>query len=223
MPRKQSHILVVDDDPSVQHETVKMLARREYAVFAATAVEDAYARLTQQPIDLVITSTRIGSMSGLQFIVSCRGRRPEVAGIIIAAQPEHVPEMDLWRHGITAVFRPLDEEQFLMTVAEKLASIRQRQRWPRKKVTSYVPLQVGQVPARLLDVSYGGLRFQLDGESYRLKSPIRIDIPVSKLRLDAELVWSARGVDGASCLCGVSLLGDRDPSHAWRAFVDRVS
>ena len=222
MQRKPLHILVVDDDPSGQHDTVKLLKRRDYSVASASTVEDAYARIAQQPTDLVIAGTRVGSMNGLQFIVSCRTRKPDVAGMIIAAQPEHVSEMDAWRHGITPVFRPLDAEHFLMVVAEKLASIRQRQRWPRKKVTAYVPLQVGGARARLLDVSYGGLRFQLEGESYQLKSPIRIDIPGSRLRVDAELVWSARAVDGASCLCGVMLLG-RYPAHAWRAFVDRVS
>jgi hypothetical protein len=141
----------------------------------------------------------------------------------VAAQREHVSEMDAWRHGITPVVRPLDGEYFLMVVAEKLASVRPRQRWPRKKVTSYVPLQVGHARARLLDVSYGGLRFQLDGESFELRSPVQIAIPASRLSVDAELVWSARAGDGASCLCGMMLTGNRNPAHAWRAFVDRVS
>lgn len=213
----------MDDDPSAQHDTVRLLHQREYTVACAWTLEDAYVRLTEQPFDLVIAGSRVGSMNGLQFIVSCRSRRPDVAGILIAAQREHVPEMDAWRHGIAPVVRPLDANHFLMVVAEKLASIKPRQRWPRKRVTSYVPLQVGQARAQLLDVSYGGLRFQLDGESYELPSPVPIDIPASRLRVDAELVWSARAEDGASCLCGVMLTGDRNPAHAWRAFVDRVN
>jgi DNA-binding response OmpR family regulator len=223
MQRRTTHILVVDDDPSLQHETIKLLKRRDYSVASASTVEDAYARVSQDPTDLVIAGYRVGSMSGLQLIVSCRSRRPDVAGMIVAAQPEHVSEMDAWRHGITAVFRPLEPEHFLMMVAEKIASIRPRQRWPRKKVTKYVPLQIGGFQARLLDVSYGGLRFEFHGESYQLKSPIRIDIPASRLRVDAERVWSARARDGASCLCGVMLLPDRGRAHGWRAFVDRVS
>ncbi len=223
MQRKLPHILVVDDDTGRRHDVATMLKRREYPVDSASTVDDAYARLTKHPIALVIAGIRVGSMNGLQFIVSCRGRRPEVAGMVIAGQAEDVSEMDAWRHGVTVVFRPLEAEHFLMTVAEKLASIRRRQRWPRKKVTSYVPMHVQQFPARLLDVSYGGLRFQLEGESYGLKSPIRIEIPVSRLSVDAELVWSARGVDGATCLCGVMLRDERAADHAWRAFVDRVS
>lgn len=223
MQRRSYQILVVDDDPAGQHDTIKLLQQRDYSVACAWTLADAYARLTEQPFDLVISGNRVGSMNGLQFIVSCRTRRPEAAGIIVAAQREHVSEMDTWRHGITPVFRPLDNDYFLMVVAEKLASVKQRQRWPRKKVTSYVPLQVGRARAQLLDVSYGGLKFQLDGESYELRAPVRIDIPVSRLRVDAQLVWSARATDGASCLCGAELTGERNPAHAWRAFVDRVS
>jgi len=223
MQRRTTSILVVDDDPSAQHDTVKLLHQRDYSVACAWTLEDAYARITEQPFDLVIAGSRVGSMNGLQFIVSCRSRRPETAGVVVAAQPEHVSEMDAWRHGITPVFRPLNGDHFLMIVAEKLASVRQRQRWPRKRVTSYVPLKVAHSRAQLLDVSYGGLRFQLDGESYELPSPVPIDIPSSRLRVDAELVWSARAENGASCLCGVMLTGERNPGHAWRAFVDRVS
>ena len=223
MQRKLSHILVVDDDAARRHEMVSMLKRRDYTVDSSPTVEQAYVRITEQPITLVVSGIRVGSTNGIQFIVGCRGRRPDIAGIVVAGQPEDVSEMDAWRHGVSVVCRPLIPEHFLMVIAEKLASVRQRQRWPRKKITSYVPLHVERLPARLLDVSYGGLRFQLEGESYDLRSPVRIEIPVSQLSLDAELVWSARGVDGASCLCGVMLNDERNADHAWRAFVDRVS
>ena len=223
MPRRPASILVVDDEPAAQHDTVRLLHQRDYSVACAWTLDEAYARLAETPFDLVISGTRVGSMHGLQFIVSCRSRQPDIAGLIVAAQREHVPEMDAWRHGVAAVSRPLDPGHFLMVVAEKLASVKPRQRWPRKRVTSYVPLRVGRTKAQLLDVSYGGLRFQFDGESYELPSPVPIDIPTSRLRVDAELVWSARAEDGASCLCGLMLTGDRNPAHAWRAFVDRVS
>ena len=120
MQRKTSQILVVDDDPTAQHDTVKFLQQRNYAVTCAWTLQDAYTRIVELPIDLVISGSRVGSMNGLQFIVSCRAKRPEVAGMVIAAQREHVSEMDAWRHGITPVVRPLDPSYFLMLVAEKL-------------------------------------------------------------------------------------------------------
>lgn len=223
MSRVVSRILVVDDDPTAQHETVKLLERRDYTVVCAWSLSEAYAQLAQQPFDLIITGSRVGGMNGLQFIVGCRSRHPEMAGLVVAGGPGEVSEMDAWRHAITPVVRPLHPDHFLMLVAEKLASIRRRQRWPRKRISSYIPLQIGQNRARLLDVSYGGLRFELEGESYALHSPVQIEIPASRLSVDAELVWSARSTDGASCLCGVMLSGNRNPAHAWRNFVDLVS
>jgi len=223
MERKLSHILVVDEDPGRRQEIVGMLKRRDYTVDSSPTVEEAYVRITEQPIALVVAGIRVGSTHGLQFIVGCRGRRADVAGVVVAGQPEDVSEMDAWRHGVSVICRPLNPDHFLMVIAEKLASVRQRQRWPRKKITSYVPMHVERLPARLLDVSYGGLRFQLEGESFGLRSPFRIEIPASQLSVDAELVWSARAGDGATCLCGVMLTDERNADHAWRAFVDRVS
>ena len=132
MQRKITRILVVDDDPAAQHDTVRLLKQRDYAVSCAWTLEDAYAGLAENPVDLVIAGSRVGSMNGLQFVVSCRTRRPDVAGIVVAAQREHVSEMDAWRHGVTPVVRPLAPEHFLMTVAEKLASVKPKQRWPRR-------------------------------------------------------------------------------------------
>ena len=223
MQRRSHHILVVDDEPSAQHLTMKLLQRRDYRISTAWTLEDAYTRVTEQPIDLVVAGTKIGSLNGLQFIISCRTRRPELAGILVAAQRENVPEMDAWRHGITPIVQPLHDNHFLMLVAEKLAAIRRRQRWPRKRVLTDIPVDVSGSPGRLLDVSYGGLRFEVAGEHYDLRSQVQVDIPLAALRVNAELVWSARGNDGNSCLCGVSILGDQHPVPVWREFVDNIS
>ena len=179
--------------------------------------------MAEQPVDLVIAGSRIGSLSGLQFIVSCRARRPELTGILLATDRNQVPEMEAWRHGITPIILPLDAEHFLMTVAEKLAAIRRRQRWPRKRVQADVPVEVSGTPGRLLDVSYGGLRLEMAGESYDLRARVQIDIPLASLRVNGELVWSARGRDGANCLCGISIIGEQHPVPIWREFVDNLA
>jgi len=223
MYRRPYHILIADDDPGAQHQTMTLLRKRDYMLATAWTLEDAYARFAEQPVDLVIAGTRIGSLSGLQFIVSCRARRPEMTGILMAAQREHVPEMEAWRHGITPIVLPLDNEHFLMTVAEKLAAIRRRQRWPRKRVQADVPVEVSGTPGRLLDVSYGGLRLEMAGESYDLRKMVQVDIPLAALRVNGELVWSARGRSGDTCLCGISIVGEQHPVPIWRDFVDNLA
>ena len=223
MYRRPYRILIADDDPAVHHQTTTLLKRRDYLLVTAWTLEDAYARVAAQPVDLVIAGTRVGSLSGLQFIVSCRARRPELTGILLASDRNQIPEMEAWRHGITPILLPLDAEQFLMTVAEKLAAIRRRQRWPRKRVQADVPVDVSGAPGRLLDVSYGGLRLEMAGESYDLRANVQIDIPLASLRVNGELVWSARGHDGENCLCGISIIGEQHPVPIWRDFVDNLA
>jgi DNA-binding response OmpR family regulator len=223
MYRRPYRILIADDDSAAHHQTTTLLKRRDYLLVTAWTLEDAYARVADQPVDLVIAGTRIGSLSGLQFIVSCRARRPELTGILLATDRNQIPEMEAWRHGVTPILLPLDAEQFLMTVAEKLAAIRRRQRWPRKRVQADVPVDVGGLPGRLLDVSYGGLRLEMAGESYDLRANVQIDIPLASLRVNGELVWSARGRDGENCLCGISIIGEQHPVPIWRDFVDNLA
>ena len=50
MQRRPTNILVVDDDPSAQHETVRLLHQRDYSVACAWTLEDAYARLAEPDV-----------------------------------------------------------------------------------------------------------------------------------------------------------------------------
>jgi CheY-like chemotaxis protein len=220
MYRRLHHILIVDDDPAAQYQTIRLLQQRDYALTTAWTLEDAYARLVEMPFDLIVAGTRIGSLSGLQFVLSARSRVPEVAGLLIAPQREHIPEMEAWRYGVVPVVLPLEPEHFLMTVAETLASIGRRQRWPRKQMPGEVAVTVEGATGRILDVSYGGLRLAIAGESYDLRDQVRVDIPSAGLRVNGQLVWSARGPDGATCLCGIAIVGEHHPVPIWQEFVD---
>lgn len=215
-------VLVVDDDAMARYEVTAVLERRDYSIGITSTIQEAADRLTSGTVDLLVTGARIGSASGLQFVAACRARHPGLAAIVVAPPGAPVPEMDAWRYGATAVSRPLDPAEFLMIVAERLAAVRRRQRWPRKPVTDAVALSVSGSPARLVDVSYGGLRFEIERESYELRSPMQIDLPRARLRVQADLVWSAGAPDGHSCLCGAALTNTTPPPR-WRDFVDRVA
>ena len=222
MRQRISHILIADDDPST-HQHAAALQARQYAVATASTLEDGYARLAERPVDLVVAGKRVGPLSGLQFIITCRARRPELTGILLSTYGDAVPEMDAWRHGIAALVAPPDPEIFLMTVAEKLATIRRRQQWPRKQLTTDMPVEVAGAPGRLLDVSYGGLRLEVASDRYELGPQLQVDIPPANLRVTGELVWSARHPKGATCVCGVSILGNHHPAPLWREFVDELN
>jgi hypothetical protein len=70
-------------------------------------------------------------------------------------------------------------------------------------------------------VSYGGLKFLIDGESYNLPKPLQVDVSDAGFSVPAELIWSARAADGVSCICGAAVMSEA-PAHSWRQYVDQV-
>jgi hypothetical protein len=144
-----------------------------------------------------------------------------MAGILVGTNGDRAVEEGAQRHNASLLMRPVDPAQFLMLVAEKLAAIRRHQRWPRKRVGFHVPVWVEGSPATLVDVSYGGLRFALQRESFDLTAPMTVEVPDVGLQVMAHLVWSSRASDGVSCVCGAAIADD-GVTNEWRRFVDWI-
>jgi CheY-like chemotaxis protein len=221
MYKRQFHVLVVDDDRIALYRIVRVLEQRDYIVLGAPTREQAKLWLAEWPVDLMVAGVRLPGIGGLQFFRAAKARNTELAGVLIGKEGDQKLETDAWRYGAALLLAPFDDQHLLTVVAERLASIRRRQRWPRKMVAGRVAMTVGGAPAALVDVSYGGLRFAVRREVYDLPSPIPIEFPGARLRVDAELVWSARGADGESSVCGAAIL-EHTPPADWRKFVDRI-
>ena len=219
MPRPHS-VLVLDDDSLALHQMVSLLKERDYVVNSASNAEQARWWLSMRPVDLLIAAAGMRG-AGLQFIAVARRQNPELASILVTTERDQQLEMAAWRHGAVLVTRPYEPARVLMVVAEALASIRRRQRWPRKRVQTPMPLTVSGTPATLIDVSYGGLGFALEGQTYNLPSTITVEYPAGALSVAAELVWSSRSSDGARFRCGAAIVGEAPPPE-WRRFVDHL-
>jgi CheY-like chemotaxis protein len=221
MYRRIFRILVVDTDVLALYQAVRALKQRDYLVATAVDIEQARWWLTQWPIDLLVVGSKLGPHRGLNFVASVRAELPDIAVILIGGEEDHALTMDAWRQRVALVLRPYEATYFLMVAAEQLAAMPKRQRWPRKQVVGVVPLHVGGRPARLLDASYGGLKFEFNGEAAELPSPLTITLP-RKVEIRAEVVWSAPAPQGHATVCGVALSDEHVPSTAWRRFVDRL-
>jgi CheY-like chemotaxis protein len=221
MYRRSSNVLVVDDDTVALCQTVALLKQRDYIVFAAHGIQHAQWWLSQRAVDLLIAPYTLHGMSGLHLLAAARHLQPALAAILVGKERSQLTDTDAAQHRVSLILQPYDPGLFLMLVAETLAAVRQRQRWPRKPVQFNMPVWVAGAPAWLIDVSYGGLRFALQGESFDLPSPMTIDLPDARLQVKAQLVWSSRASDGVRCTCGVAIADD-EPATDWRRFVDCV-
>jgi hypothetical protein len=80
---------------------------------------------------------------------------------------------------------------------------------------------VQDFPVRILDISYGGLRLELEKTpESRLPRSLCVTLPTSNVAIDVNVVWQKPSGD-TGWLCGAAV---PDPSPAtWRQLVDAVS
>ena len=221
MYQRQFSVLALDDDPVGLNQLLELLQQRDYAVLGAPGIQAAWSILSQCPIDLLVAAVRLRGTSGLEFLAAARAQHPALAGILVGTDGDQAWEMAAWRHDAPLVLRPFHPPHFLMVVAERLAAIRHRQRWPRKAVGANVPVWVGQSPAMLVDVSYGGLRVALDCGNRMPPSTVTVAVPAAGLAVTAHVVWSSLASDGVTCVCGAAIADD-GPLADWRRFVDAI-
>jgi hypothetical protein len=127
------------------------------------------------------------------------------------------------RVGAAAVLiKPCSPERLALAIA---AAVQRRfggpRRWTRKPVTAPVTARVNDLPAAIVNLSYGGLCVRVAGPPLATvaPAPIRLTLPEADLSMTAERVWATHGAD-EWWLCGAEIA---QASDAWRGFVDAVT
>jgi DNA-binding response OmpR family regulator len=224
MSRRSHHVLVAGDDQFVVHQIVSALEHRNYSIATAQTVVDAQQKLSAWTVDLLIAPDRLGIYTGIQLVLAARSLQPDIAALMVTGQDLRSLAMDAGRYRIALIQRPFDRAEFLMVAAEQIASIRRRQRWPRKVLNDHVQVITSSGwPGRLVDVSYGGFRMELSEREAAVPSHLLVDVPDFGMRVPAEIVWSSLGHDGASCVCGATVTDEPAALPSWCQFVDRVA
>jgi DNA-binding response OmpR family regulator len=218
-----STVLVVDDDRTTRAGLAELLEGAGYQVTAVGTFEQALTILRTNPPDLLIADVRLGPFNGLQLVIS--SPRP-VPSIIITGFADPVLEADARRRGAEYVLKPVDSAKLLELVQQKLdgaSGFGVPRRWERKRVIGGLPAHIDDEPARIVDISYGGLRFELQREPGRtLPSRFRITLPSARLSLQADLVWKSF-IGGQTWLCGAVLSPETATSPEWSGLVDALS
>jgi hypothetical protein len=130
------------------------------------------------------------------------------------------------RRDVTHMSRPVEKNSLLLAVTLALAEGRPARRFPRRNVPRLQATLDG-VPARLLDVSYGGIRIELAGKHRSSLPPFfTVKVPMFGVGVAVQRVWvNAAMRDGSkdNLWCGVTIA--RNPDRAkqgWQTLVDQA-
>jgi DNA-binding response OmpR family regulator len=217
MPAK---VLIVDDDKTTRSGLAELLEAAGYEAVAVGTFEDATRILRTAPPDLLIADVRLGPFNGLQLVIS--SPKP-IPAIIITGFADPVLEADARRRGAEYVLKPVSPARLIDLVAHKLSSGHAGfgipRRWERKQVIGGLAASIENEPARILDISYGGLRFEIRRQPERaLPASVSITLPTEKLSVQAQLVWKSL-IGDQTWLCGASL---PQATPEWQGLVDAI-
>src|SRR3954451_15373481 len=223
MTRNRSKVLLVDDDAATRQGLAEFFTESGYEVQAVASFEEGLRALRSETPDLLIADVRLGAFNGLQLLVSSPRSVP---AIVITGFADPVLESDARQHGADYVLKPVTPSVLLDMVRRRLAQVETSRfetlrRWERKAVPGGLPARIDDQPARVLDVSYGGLRFQMPRAG---EAPLSVNVRLSQpaLAIRADVVWHTPLGEyawlGGAAVSQANIATARD----WRTLVDSL-
>jgi two-component system, OmpR family, response regulator len=215
-------LLIVDDDRATREGLARLLADDGFRVLTADSFERAVAVLKAKSPDLLLLDVRLGEFNGLQLLVT--GPRT-IPAIVMTGYADAVLERDARQLGAEFLVKPITHDALLSMIERQLPSpppASRERRWRRKRLPMALPTRVNRLRGQLLDVSYGGVRFEVDDVPDDLPPMVAIALPGSDQYVHAEVVWSVRQHDRA-WECGAAVIEADDlAAQEWRELVDSV-
>jgi DNA-binding response OmpR family regulator len=225
-PQVHHKVLIVDDNEAARTGLAKILERADFTVFSAATFAEGRSALTKEQPDLLIADVRLGEYNGLQLLAGAARPMP---AIIVTGYPDPVLEADARRMGAEYLVKPISPTALVELVRQKLTTpqeqiFRPARKWERKQISGSLPARVGDEPARILDISYGGLRLELGRKPERpVPTSFTLDFPASGVSVPVDVVWTTR-VGEEHWVCGASVVQAEDAAaRAWQGLVDAVA
>lgn len=216
-------ILVVDDDEVALSGLLELLRDAGHQVTGAATFDAARRLLDSAHYDLLVADVRLRSHNGLHLVKVSRVLHPDMAIVLMTGYPETSLEFEASRYNAVYLEKPIDPRLFMRTVDRLLSQVRRERRWPRRHAPETFMVQIGSWSARLLDVSYGGLRFEMLAPSTPLPPTVAVRMPSLNLYVEAETVWTDRVTMPGALLGGLALVSEgEDAPPPWRALVDSL-
>lgn len=217
-------ILVVDDEVETLRGLLELLRGAGYRAAGAADLDAALHLVQAISFDLLIADIGLKADNGLRLIRLARAEHPAMAVVALTSCPNPAVEGEINRLGATWSLKPMDPQRLLAIVGEIASGRGKQRRWIRKRVAGGLRARIGGVPAKVVDMSYGGLCLEMSMPPEREPPPsIEVSLMSFGLSVSAGVMWTSRIEPSGTWICGAALL-ETDPrtSRAWRGVVDSL-
>jgi DNA-binding response OmpR family regulator len=217
-------ILLVDPDPTTVAVTEPALVEAGHRVGWVSTFEEATHQLSLDYPDLLITAVRLGAFNGMHLLFRFRAEHPDVPVIVMGSLADLTSDMR--RHATRFLSTPIDRGAFIGLVSELLTGRTPRdphslRRWPRKRAE--LPATIHKNAARVVELSYGGLKLEMPVAPVEPLAPIEIELPSLGLSVQVVPRWLRPAEAGGAWLCGAEIaLAGSDAARYWHYIVDAL-
>lgn len=123
MPSRKPKILVVDDEASVLVTYRMILEQQGYEATAVLSSAEALEAVNKIDFDLLMCDLSLEeSHTGFEIFAVARQRRPNVPCVLLTGYASHEAVQEAEKGGIAVLFKPIDIEEFLSTIATLVRS-----------------------------------------------------------------------------------------------------
>jgi CheY-like chemotaxis protein len=217
-------ILIVDDDDVTRAGLTELLLNAGYHAISASSLQDGLRALREHTPDLLITDVRLGAFNGLQLLATSPTVVPT---IVVSGFADPVVEADAHRLGADYLVKPIQAAILFERIERKLDQAAKRpangraRRSDRRLVNRPLPAWLNDIPAQVMDVSYGGLLAEISHHpDVELPPTFTVNFREPGLSLPVRLVWASRSDDRLRC--GVAIDDATAAPIPWFSLVDTV-
>ena len=128
MKQHKHRILVVDDEASVLFTYRMLLERHGYAATAVLSSREAIAEVSQHPFDLLLCDLSLEEgHTGFEVLEAARAIDPDAACVLLTGYATSDEANQAERLGIDVLYKPIEIQQFLDTIATVLRKTYEQQ------------------------------------------------------------------------------------------------
>jgi DNA-binding response OmpR family regulator len=218
-------ILLVEPDEVAGSEVARVLSGEGHRVAWVDTFADAIWPSAADAPDMVIAALRLGAYNGLHLLMRVRAYDPNFPFIILCDNSDFTA--DVSEFGARHVAKPIDPVVLTAVVSELIAGCHPHDPtnarvWPRKPAE--LPATIQDAAARVVELSYGGVRLSLTRPLARGRTPVEISLPSLGVSVRAIARWVRPADDGGSWWCGAEIaLPTPTAAGTWRRVVASIN
>ena len=214
-------VLLVCPPGGVAKTLATLLAETGCDVLLASDFASAKTALARRP-SLLVTDLKLGAYNGLHLAI--RAAMVGTAALVIG-HVDPVLQADAERQQAVYLTVPLDRERALQEVRRLLDAALHTRRSERRQVPG-LDVFADRFPARLLDVSYDGMRLEAVAPKLAELPPyFLVRLPQFNFACRVQRIWTApaAGDESSAIWCGAAVAAaDMATTSTWRTLVDAM-